>query len=199
MRRLQGFLSVIVPLSVIFALYLVAGGSPASAVTVNFNACPAGQNQTYTESGLTVASPPFPLHMHCENKGGDATMDLLNHPPAGFHNYTFTFSGGTFDLVSLEVVAANQAATFTNNLGGTATIPAATGIFNFPSGWTGITSAVWSQNGTASDDSQFLAIDNLVFQPTQVNGQVPEPSAALLMTLGLLGIVGKRRTKPVAA
>lgn len=126
----------------------------AVPVLVNFNAG-FGAPRSYTESGLSILSRQD--HVHFGNFGGDASSDLMNHSGCCSTPYQFTFAGGApFTLVSLDLVQAFGAGTFTSSSGATVSITGTGPITFDPAGWSNITSFSWDQ------PSGQAAIDNLL-------------------------------------
>jgi len=149
-------------LAALFVWPLLAG-SPAVAVTVNFDAG-SGQPPNYTESGITVAPVVgSENHVHLGDNDGNLSPDLMLHPGCCSTPYRFTYSGGAFSVAQLDFVLIGGTHTFTASSGAVES-PGASGTVVFPSaGWNGITSFDWHDAGTQFSEQG--VVDNLVFCP----------------------------------
>lgn len=160
-------------------------GGAASAATMTFVGIPDGSlfQATYVEDGITAISPGgrffgFP-------NAGELHLDQETF--ADNNIYDFTFAGGAFDLVSLDVSSAGIGA-----LGNLTAYDGADNIINATvfsagtlgtvtfTGFTGITRL------RLVDTVQHFSIDNLVLNASNA---IPEPASWALM-IGGFGLVG---------
>ncbi len=153
-------------LVVAFASLFACAGQ-AAAVTVTFDAG-SGQPPTYSEVGITVAPVVgTENHVHLGDNDGNTSPDLMLHPGCCSTPYRFEFSGGVFSLAKLDFAHFGGTHTFTAS-SGAVVAPAASGVIVFaPTGWSGITSFDWHDDGTLFSEQG--VIDNLEFCPGDCN------------------------------
>jgi len=168
-------------------MILAATISAATTISVSFNAGLGGP-LSYTESGLTVTSAFQNGHLHLGDNSGDGSPDLQNHGSCCSTPYIFTFSGGTFTPIRLDVVGSNVGPqVLVSSLGDTVTLPLS-GTFIFPSvGWTNITSFQWNSDDVGNVRS-FGTIDNFEFvDATPLLGVTPTSGSTLAFGPVLVG------------
>jgi hypothetical protein len=149
---------------------LVAGSATgAGAITLVFEPVTCGNpppnciQASYTENGVTVVSLAFDGHVHLGDNDGNGSPDLMLHATGNASPYRFTYSGGAFTPAQFDFVFQGGTHTFTSSTGAILG-PTASGIVTFPAtGWTGITSFTWADDGT--DINQRGVMDNFQFCP----------------------------------
>lgn len=219
-----------------FSVFLLVGlAQTSNAATMTFNGLASGTPTTpvtHTENGLTMAASsmaalPIPGNFaHFDiypNLLGGSNADNVAAIHTGNlgEQVTFTYSGGPFDLLSIDVTGWYQApidpttgtpATFQSSSGTVHTIAKGfTGVIDFVAlgGWSNIVSFTLSMPiiggnsfGCQSDSSgnstncTTVAFDDVTFQATAV----PIPAALPLFAagLGMMGFVSWRRKSKAA-
>lgn len=170
----------------------------AGAATMTFVGIPSGSlfQATYVEAGITATSPGgrffgFP---------SGEQLHLDQETFADNNIYDFTFAGGAFDLVSLDISFAALGAVGNltafdgaDNIINATTFSGGTlGTITF-AGFTGITRL------RLVDTVQHFSIDNLVLVGT--GGGIPEPAtwSLLIGGFGLVGSAMRIRRAPTEA
>lgn len=171
--------------------------SQSAALTIDFSSgtYSGATVGIYTEKGFTLATPT--------GNHFDSDPGFLDEPVLHFHEgsgnvveniITLTFSGGAFDLMSFDLapggadhgsLVENPAMIVTCSDGTSVTTTAGAGLASgqtislLCSGITSVTFDIISTSNVVTDTH----LDNIV---------VPEPSAALLLAIGLAGLQWKR-------
>lgn len=216
------------------AATLTLSGSPALAATftMQFEGIPVSDIQdattpsvNYTEHGMTMDPVG---HYDAYRNHPVLSPDPTNRNPVIHEGNTgsrvdFTYSGGAFDLLSLDVIGwlfngatpnYSTTVTFASSTGGSHAINATTAGPNFTgpvdftalSGFNDILSfSIFLPNpgtncGLSTSDCPNFAFDNLTFRAPPVSA-VPIPATLPLLAggLGLLGLLGRRRQRLAAA
>ncbi len=117
----------------------------------------------------------------------------------------FTYSGGVFDLLNIDIeaitlqLATSVTGTFLASSGATHTV-STIGMVDFTilSGWTNITSFTFFTpnepqpcDGGTTVNCSGIVFDNINFQE-HVSSDIPEPATIALLSLGIAGIGFKR-------
>lgn len=161
----------------------------ANALTLRFSDEFSGSS--YTEAGLTIEAT------EASRSGVEVTGGLWALPCCPLPNldqFDLT-TGGLFDLSSIDIVHSDfgDPILFEGFLADVLVASRAVDAFDagFTSfaGFTGLDRVRITLTGTFTDP----AFDDLVYQP------VPEPGAALLVALGIVGIAWRRRCAALAA
>jgi hypothetical protein len=147
-----------------------------------------------TENGITFTVAAG--HYDIEDFGSGKFMNLDNQIN-GLVTMNVTYSGGTFDLTSLDLVnfVTSGAFTITSNLGGVFNVPSSLGtVTSFGAGFTGVSTVTITESLAG-----FLGFDNFTITPTAA--ETPLPAALPLFAAGLsaLGLLGWRRKRKAAA
>jgi len=199
--------------TLVIAISLVLSGLAPSAHaisrTITFDAaqCPdAVCPQSYTENGITVTAETGST-LSFGDFGTPASQALINTfpNPAGSNLfgpiYTFTFAGGAFDVLFVDIVDTGAAqfvptpdtipnsSTLAGGFPSLGTVGDPMGGGLNGSGWLNITSFTYRMG---PDNFGSSAIDNLVIDDL---GFIPEPGTLLLLGSGLAGLGFFRRRK----
>lgn len=164
----------------------------ATVVVVDFDAATQGAFQTddYTEEGfrLSVNFPAVPSiddHYDIFDGGTGGSNHVVNDSGG---SYRVEFPGGRFDLLSFEVIRADDPGILTSSAGGLFTIDtpgvqAFSGLDWLDLAWIDVTST-----------GGFVGLDTLTFDVVAV----PAPASLWLLTSGVLLLYGRRRASPRA-
>ena len=206
-------------LGIVLAALIGITSPDAWAASVTFGATAgASTNEfvSFIENGMTIApvlttptpssaGPPHFDHMRGDAGGislgaSDTDNNAVIHRGNAGEKVLFTFSGGAFDLLSVDLEAFILEAaslTVTFNASSGATLGASTvGTIDFSvlSGWSNITSftmgvPLGDYTCAPSRDCSTVSFDNVVFQEAVISPpQVPEPMTLALLAIGLVGL-----------
>ncbi|MEE9328904.1 MAG: VPLPA-CTERM sorting domain-containing protein [Parvularculaceae bacterium] len=179
-------------ISLIAGCGFVTASANAAVIVVDFEEATEGAiiTDTYTENGVS-----FDPVQGAYDIFTNGSIIFNARDSAGLVVIDITFSGGTFDLLSFDIMNLTNvgAFTLTSNLGDSFAIPAAIGMVNFATTFIGVTTLTLTQNFGGS-----LQLDN--FTINSVNGSpVPLPAALPLMIAGIAGLGAMTRRRRKAA
>jgi hypothetical protein len=180
MKRLAA--SVLAIISTCFGSY-----APANAQTMTFDSLPADFSaiSSHTENGFTLfALDGGGEHFHTSLNPDNVTTGAQIFESDGVPHRLIRVGGGPFDLVSLDIWSISADATFTNPANQSISVNT-TGSVNFGPQFQGVTFVDINIPTLGFDDN--VGIDNILA------AAVPEPSAFLLLVLGLFGSPRIRR------
>ncbi len=184
-------------------LAAITGQAKASTITLTFDALPTGLIAPFTENGYSITWHGYPNNTYSQaiqNVGGTNQNVVVDGTPSNVYGTAVSITridGALFDVVSLDI--ANLSGSVSNNdlrVGeeGEPGTPGPTYESYYPFASTFVT-----VNPGLTNVSSFYvdlityggtqhAVDNIV-----LSSPIPEPSAALLFALGLVGFEVRRR------
>ena len=166
------------------AIALMSVSASFADFVVDFGIGNTFYNAPYTEDGLTLAPLPNSAVWTIGPWNGLANDNSISTGTNGLTALRISSNVGLIDLLSFDVRGVSGLWQAQSSSGAVFAIPSgnATNTISPPStGWTGITHFDISANGANSA----LRLDNIRFNTTAV----PEPSSALLVSVGVLAIV----------
>jgi hypothetical protein len=181
----------------------------AKATTVTFDSQPTGIFSPFTQGGYSIAWVNYPNGTYAQalqNVGGSNQNVVVDATPFNVYGVALRITridGNPFTLASLGVADLNKSSIpsttvpdpcsylsilVSSSAGNCVGYAPSSSTFETvsPSGMADIT---WLEVGMISYGGRIHSVDNVVLSA------VPEPSTALLLTLGLVGLNISRRTK----
>ncbi len=204
---------------VVVASVALAGNANAATMVMDFGSAVTGgiTPATFTQNGITMDKIYGHFDIYGDTVGGTPADNVAAvHNGNGGEGVTFAYSGGAFDLLSVDVTgflirgAGNSdflTGTFTSDLGGIYTVTgnkndasAGVGVIDFSAegalwlGINGFTLTVPRGVGPCSATCDILGFDDVTIADPSV---VPVPAAVWLFGTALIGLVGFSKQRKV--
>ena len=171
-----------------------ATGLPAPTSTVTFDD-PAFADTTPVATEYSLLGVTFTPNLYYRGTSAWETQgingpNLRTGDPVA-NPFSILFSTPITSAAFASIASPVTAATITARLGGVDVESFSTEINLANESWYGFTGIVFDEIGISYVEDTRLRIDNI-----QIGAAIPEPSTAMLLPLGLLGLLGISRRRP---